>query len=131
MVHFGEFLKTWSLRSNRVTRQVNSNKTKIGEKRQIWRTRMRHFGWFSNIVKMVFILVLIFFFIFLKVSLHLAVSKKRKEKSGLFVFSFGIILWKMKKIRIEMSNFSSKNSILTKLHFLTYLKFSVKKSKML
>ena len=34
MVHFGEFLKTWSLRSNSVTRQVNSNRTKIGGKCQ-------------------------------------------------------------------------------------------------
>ena len=34
MVHFGEFLKTWSLRSNRVTRQVSFNTTKIGGKCQ-------------------------------------------------------------------------------------------------
>ena len=34
MVHFGEFLKTWSLRSNRVTRQVSFNRTKIGGKCQ-------------------------------------------------------------------------------------------------
>ena len=34
MVHFGEFLKSWSLRSNSVTRQVNFNTTKIGEKCQ-------------------------------------------------------------------------------------------------
>ena len=33
MVHFGEFLKTWSLRSNSVTRQV-SFRTKIGGKCQ-------------------------------------------------------------------------------------------------
>ena len=32
MVHFGEFLKTWSLRSNSVTRQVSFNSTKIGGK---------------------------------------------------------------------------------------------------
>ena len=32
MVHFGEFLKTWSLRSNSVTRPVSFNKTKIGGK---------------------------------------------------------------------------------------------------
>ena len=31
---FGEFLKTWSLRSNSVTRQVNFKRTKIGEKCQ-------------------------------------------------------------------------------------------------
>ena len=30
MVHFGEFLKIWSLRSNSVTRQVSFNRTKIG-----------------------------------------------------------------------------------------------------
>ena len=29
-VHFGEFLKTWSLRSNSVTRQVSYNRTQIG-----------------------------------------------------------------------------------------------------
>ena len=34
MVHFGEFLKTWSLRSNSVTRKVNFNRTKIGGKCQ-------------------------------------------------------------------------------------------------
>ena len=34
MVHFGEFLKTWSLRSNSVTRQVSFNRTKIGGKCQ-------------------------------------------------------------------------------------------------
>ena len=35
MVHFGEFLKTRSLRSNSVTRQVSFNRTKIGGKCQI------------------------------------------------------------------------------------------------
>ena len=34
MVHFGEFLKTWSLRSNSVTRQVSFYRTKIGGKWQ-------------------------------------------------------------------------------------------------
>ena len=34
MIHFGEFLKTWSLRSNSVTRQVSFNRTKIGGKCQ-------------------------------------------------------------------------------------------------
>ena len=37
IVHFGEFLKTWSLRSNSVTRQVNFNRTKIGRKCQNWK----------------------------------------------------------------------------------------------
>ena len=32
IVYFGEFLKTWSLRSNSVTRQVSFNRTKIGGK---------------------------------------------------------------------------------------------------
>ena len=32
MVHFGEVLRTWSLRSNSVTRQVSFNRTKIGGK---------------------------------------------------------------------------------------------------
>ena len=32
MVHFGEFLNTWSLWSNSVTRQVSFKRTKIGEK---------------------------------------------------------------------------------------------------
>ena len=48
MVHFGEFLKTWSLRSNSVTRQVNSNRTKIGGKCQNSKIQMRHFEYFSN-----------------------------------------------------------------------------------
>ena len=34
IVCFGEFLKTWSLRSNSVTRQVNFSRTKIGGKCQ-------------------------------------------------------------------------------------------------
>ena len=34
MVDFGEFLKTWSLRSNRVTRQVSFNRSKTGRKCQ-------------------------------------------------------------------------------------------------
>ena len=34
MVHFGEFLKTWSLGSNSVTRQFSFNRTKIGGKCQ-------------------------------------------------------------------------------------------------
>ena len=33
MVNFGEFLKTWSLRLNSVTRQVIFNRTKIGRKK--------------------------------------------------------------------------------------------------
>ena len=44
MVNFGDFLKTWNLRSNSVTRQVTFNGTKIGEKRQNYRIHpMRHF----------------------------------------------------------------------------------------
>ena len=35
MVHFGEFLKTWSLRSNSVTRQVNFNRKKLVENAKI------------------------------------------------------------------------------------------------
>ena len=50
MVYFGEFLKTWSLRSNSVTRQVSFNRSKIGGKCQNWKIQMRHFGWFSNTV---------------------------------------------------------------------------------
>ena len=52
MVHFGEFLKTWSLRSNSVTRQVSFNRTKIGGKYQTSNIKMRHFGWFSNNVEL-------------------------------------------------------------------------------
>ena len=44
MVHFGEFLKTWRLRSNSVTRQVSFNRSKIGGKCQNWKIQMRHFG---------------------------------------------------------------------------------------
>mgnify|MGYP006903934288 FL=1 len=43
MVHFGEFLKTWSLRSNSVTRQVNFDRTKIGGKYQNSKIQMLHF----------------------------------------------------------------------------------------
>ena len=50
MVHFGEFLKTWSLRSNRVTRQISFNRSKIGGKCQNSNIPMGHFGWFSNTV---------------------------------------------------------------------------------
>ena len=50
MVQFGEFLKTWSLRSISITRHVSFNRTKIGGKCQNWKTQMRHIGWFSNTV---------------------------------------------------------------------------------
>ena len=50
MVHFGEILKTWSLRSNSVTRQVSFNRTKIGGKCQNQKIQLRHFRWFSNTV---------------------------------------------------------------------------------
>ena len=48
MVNFGEFLKTWSLRSNSVTRQVNFNRTKIGGKCQNSKIQMRHLGNFQT-----------------------------------------------------------------------------------
>ena len=40
---FGEFLKTWSFRSNSVTRHVSFNRTKIGGKRQSYKIQMRQF----------------------------------------------------------------------------------------
>ena len=43
MVHFGEFLKTWSLRSNSVTRQVSFNMKKVGGKCQNSKIQIRHF----------------------------------------------------------------------------------------
>ena len=43
MVHFAEFLKTWSLRSNSVTRQVSFNRTKIGGQCQNSKIQMWHF----------------------------------------------------------------------------------------
>ena len=49
-VHGGEFLKTWSLRSNSVTKQVSFNRTTIGGKCQNSKIQMRHFGWYSNTV---------------------------------------------------------------------------------
>ena len=53
-VNFGEFLKTWGLRSNSVIRQVTFNRTKIDEKlmknANKWKVHMRHFESFSNIV---------------------------------------------------------------------------------
>ena len=48
MVHFGEILKTWSLRSNSVTRQVSFNWNKISWKCQNCKIQIRHFGWFLN-----------------------------------------------------------------------------------
>ena len=51
MVHFGEFLKTCSLRSNSVTRQVSFKRTKISGKYQNSKIQMRHFELFSNNVK--------------------------------------------------------------------------------
>ena len=50
IIHFGEFLKTWSLGSNSVTRQVTFNGVKIGEKCQNSKNQMRHFEAFSNVV---------------------------------------------------------------------------------
>ena len=41
MVHLGEFLKIWSLRSNSVTRQFTFNRTKIGWKCQHSKIQMR------------------------------------------------------------------------------------------
>ena len=46
-----EFLRTWSLRSNSVTRQVIFNRTKIGGKCQNSKIKMIHFAWFSNSMK--------------------------------------------------------------------------------
>ena len=43
MLHFGEFLKAWSLRSNSVTRQVNFNRTKISGKYHNLKNQMWHF----------------------------------------------------------------------------------------
>ena len=43
MVNFGEVLKTWSLWSNSVTRQVSFNRTKIGENAKMSKIQMRHF----------------------------------------------------------------------------------------
>ena len=48
IVHYGEFLKICSLRSNSVTRQVSFNRTKIGGKCQNSILQMRYFEWFSN-----------------------------------------------------------------------------------
>ena len=41
MLHFSEFFKTWSMRSNSVTRQVSFNRTKIGGKCQNSNTTFR------------------------------------------------------------------------------------------
>ena len=48
MAHFGEFLKTYSLRSNSVTRQVSFNRKKLVENAKIRKNQMRHFEYFSN-----------------------------------------------------------------------------------
>ena len=47
---FGEFLKTWSLWSNSVTRHVNPSQTIIRGKYQNWKTQMRYFSWILNTV---------------------------------------------------------------------------------
>ena len=46
---FGEFFKTWNLRSNSVTRQVSFIKTKWVKNAKI---QMWHFEWFSNTVEL-------------------------------------------------------------------------------
>ena len=70
MVHFGEFLKIWRLRSNSVTRQVSFNRTKIDGKCQnsngtFWvhfstfqqnSGEMRHLRYFLNTVLLKLIL---------------------------------------------------------------------------
>ena len=43
MVNFGAFLKTWSLLSNSVSRQVTLNRTKIVEKCQSWKIQNARF----------------------------------------------------------------------------------------
>ena len=43
LVHFGKFLKNWTLRSNSVTRQVSFKRTKIGEKCQNSKIQIWHF----------------------------------------------------------------------------------------
>ena len=48
MVHFDELLKTWSLQSNSVTRQVIFNRTKIGGNHKIRKFKWDIFWWFSN-----------------------------------------------------------------------------------
>ena len=47
---FDEILKTWSLRLDSVTRQVNFNRTKIGGKCQHSKIQMRQFQKYSNYV---------------------------------------------------------------------------------
>ena len=45
---FGQFLKTWSLRSNSVTRQSILIGQQLAKNAKIQKFQMRHFGWFSN-----------------------------------------------------------------------------------
>ena len=61
------------MRSNRVTRQVNFNRTKIGGKCRNWNTQMRHFGRFSNTVPSIFFLKN-----YVKSSLYFAIIKRAK-----------------------------------------------------
>ena len=60
MVHFGEFLKTWSLRSNSVTRQVIFNRTKIGGKCQNWKFKCDILGDFQTLWALLFFASLLF-----------------------------------------------------------------------
>ena len=51
MVNFGDFLRTWSLQSNSVTRQVTFKRTKIGRKCQNWKIKNATFyGIFKHCV---------------------------------------------------------------------------------
>ena len=43
MVRFGEFLETWKLQSNSVTRQVISIRKKLVENAKTEKSKMRHF----------------------------------------------------------------------------------------
>ena len=97
IVHFGEFLKICSLRSNSVTRQVSFNRTKIDGKCQNSKIQMRHFGWFSNNVRRNFCPKMRFWCMFAKFCF-----KWNKKVNFVSVFKNVVI-----SIQANFSNFST------------------------
>ena len=93
MVNFDEFLKTWSLRSNSVNRQVNFNRTKISKKCQNSKIQIQHFGWVSNIVLKGYNLKKI-----VKVCLHYSIFPSKKRRFCLsFLLHFFIMGSRVRK----------------------------------
>ena len=115
MVNFGEFLKTWSLRSNSVTRQVSFNRSKIGGKYQNWKIPMRHFGWFSNTVRL-----LSYLWFVLERATHSISSKRKCNWQQWFIFR------KYSKSRFWSISYHEIGQCSKKVSFHYYVKFLFK-----